>query len=534
MTFTYLRFSAAALFLAAAWAQPQVVRVMNNYSFIFPGVPNYGIAQGSIFDIFGYGLATTTSLVQNVPLPTALDGVSAQVSVNGVTTTPIIYFISPNQIAAILPSATPVGRGKITVTVNGQTSDPGAITVVQSAFGLLAINGAVDGPATVEDANSQLLGLTNAANPGDYVTLWGSGLGPVTGDETVLQAPVDLSGIPIEVDIGGVSATIQYHGRSVYPGLDQINVVVPSGVFGCHVPVVVRYGDIVSNFLTIPVAQSGNVCSEAETDETAGEIATLMSQPGVNRGTINFTNSVGGPSNFATIAFTHFTNAQYAAKEPGGLASLGTCTVYNFSSGMETSANPIQGKALNAGPSIHVTTPGGASADIPYQNGGYSGQPSGGNGGSLHGTYTFTGSGGSDVGAFKAQINVPGGLSAFKFSTPNNPTGMIRSQGLTVTWTQPGSTDPTEFVQISGSSNIIADITVGAAFYCNVPLSAGQFTVPPAVLLALPPQPSGAALAIGNSSLEVDLVVHQTFSAPGLDVAFINFTLQNIEAFQYE
>jgi len=134
-----LHFAAAALIVPAAFGQPQIVRVMNNYSFIFPGMPNYGIAQGSIFDIFGTGLATTTTPLQNVPLPTTLSGVSVHVTVNSVTTTAILYFVSPNQIAAILPSATPVGTGQITVTVNGQTSDPGAITVAQTAIAAAAI-----------------------------------------------------------------------------------------------------------------------------------------------------------------------------------------------------------------------------------------------------------------------------------------------------------------------------------------------------------------------------------------------------------
>ena len=38
----------AALFTVTAFAQPRVARVQNNYSYILPGMPNYGIAQGSI------------------------------------------------------------------------------------------------------------------------------------------------------------------------------------------------------------------------------------------------------------------------------------------------------------------------------------------------------------------------------------------------------------------------------------------------------------------------------------------------------
>src|SRR5690242_18256001 len=106
-------------------------RVQNNYSYILPGMPYYGIAQGSIFDVFGSGLTLATSQLQNTPLPTQLNGTSITITVNGVTTKAPLYYVSPNQVAAILPSATPAGTGTITVLINGQPSASAPITVVQ-------------------------------------------------------------------------------------------------------------------------------------------------------------------------------------------------------------------------------------------------------------------------------------------------------------------------------------------------------------------------------------------------------------------
>lgn len=37
-------------------AEPAIAAVMNNYSWMLPGLPNYGIAPGSIFTIFGTGM----------------------------------------------------------------------------------------------------------------------------------------------------------------------------------------------------------------------------------------------------------------------------------------------------------------------------------------------------------------------------------------------------------------------------------------------------------------------------------------------
>ena len=197
---------------------------------------------------------------------------------NGTTTYPILYYTSPTQLAAILPSNTPVGTGQITVTTNGQPGPPASIQVVQSAFGLLLLNQAR--AAAALDANFKYLGLTNSVDPGEYVNFWGSGLGPASEDETNSPAPVNLANIPIEVDIGGIAATVTYHGRSTYPGLDQVQAIVPAGVQpGCNVSVVVRTGDIVSNFATIPIASSGRTCSEPALGITSDQLQSVLSNP---------------------------------------------------------------------------------------------------------------------------------------------------------------------------------------------------------------------------------------------------------------
>ena len=520
----------AALLAIPAWAVPNVVKIQNNYSYILPGMPNYGIAQGSIFDIFGNGLATATSPLQGVPLPTTITGTSVAITVGGVTTHAILYFVSAAQIAAILPSATPIGTGQLVVTLNGIAGPPATITVVQSAFGMLSLNAAGDGPAAVFDINSNYIGLTNAANPGDFITLWGSGVGPVTGDETLTQTPVNLTNIPLEVDIGGKPASIQYAGRSQYPGLDQINVVVPGGVSGCRTSVVVRSGDIVSNFGTMPIAASGRVCSDAVGGETAAQIEQLLSQPSITRGVLDF--NAGPSTTSADAQFSRFTNAQYAAKQPGGFGiSVNDCTVYNFTNINMATPNPIKPTLLDAGPSISLTPPSGSgigNQSMPPDNGTYGidmlNAP-----GSLKGTYTFSGTGGADIGPFSAQVTWPGGGGGFSYSTPGNPSSVNRSAGLTVTWSQPSNTDPSEFAVIAGYSFAPSN-PWGAEFQCKAPLSPGRFAIPAAVLLALPSQ---AGVAMPFSELELDLVITKAFTAPGMDVGFINFDLADAETFLY-
>lgn len=220
----------------ATGTPPSISSVLNIYSYTLPGLPNYGIAQGSIFVVFGSNLANTSSgLLPSYPqpLPTNLDSASVAVNVGGSTINVPLYSIAPGQIAAILPSATPIGIGTIAVTNNGQTSTPVPLTVVQSAFGTITLDASGVGPAAAYDVSGRLLSSANPAHPGDLITLWGTGVGPDPGNPNESLYPQiinNLTAIPLEVDVGGIPAPITYRGRSQYPGLDQVNIAIPAGV----------------------------------------------------------------------------------------------------------------------------------------------------------------------------------------------------------------------------------------------------------------------------------------------------------------
>jgi uncharacterized protein (TIGR03437 family) len=56
--------------------------------------------------------------------------------------------------------------------------------------------------------------------------LWGSGVGADTGndDRTYPLKQNNLTNIPLQAFVGGISANILYQGRSQYPGVDQIDI----------------------------------------------------------------------------------------------------------------------------------------------------------------------------------------------------------------------------------------------------------------------------------------------------------------------
>jgi len=143
-----------------AFAQPVIASlgVRNAASYTLPGLPNSGVAQGSLFIVFGQNLGPAKIVqVSSFPLPTSqgLSGTSIQVTVNGTTVDAIMLYTLATQVAAVLPSKTPTGTGTITVTYNGQTSAPVPITVVRSSFGIFAVNQSGTGPGVLQNVRSQ-------------------------------------------------------------------------------------------------------------------------------------------------------------------------------------------------------------------------------------------------------------------------------------------------------------------------------------------------------------------------------------------
>lgn len=180
-------------------AAPAIARnaVYNNASYAQDGALNRGIAQGSVFAIFGSGLGPA-GLIQadRFPLAKELGGTSVKVAVRGTTVDAYPLYVSEGQVGAILPSNTALGDGTLTVSFQGQTSAPQPIVVVRRNFGIFALNQAGSGPAIlqnfIDEKNLPANTLLTPARPGQTVILWGTGLGPVDAREAEGPAPGDF------------------------------------------------------------------------------------------------------------------------------------------------------------------------------------------------------------------------------------------------------------------------------------------------------------------------------------------------------
>ena len=528
ITFTLVGLAFAGL----ALAQPRITGIQNNYSYLIPGTPNYAIAQGSIFALYGANMAPAGLLQQgfNPALNRNLGGVSIKITIGGTTTEAIPYYVSPDQIAAILPSATPVGTGTMTVTYNGQTSPTLPLTVVQSAFGILTLGGNGLGTAAVYDLDYNYITPIHSANPGEIVYFWGTGQGPDPNDETKpIASPQNLSNLSFEFYIGNKPAKVIYHGRSGYPGLDQIAVEIPAGVAGCYASAYVKTGNIMSNFVSIPVAASGRVCTDwfSSSDDVQRLLGTGKTE--VNLGWfylvrfLSYTPSFGGqPARMLTqdsataqfVRSTPFDSSNWGAV--GGFANPG-CIVTAWRTQSPFVA-PIL-KRLDAGPSVTLTLPDGATRTLNKQGGSnYVFSVNDASPGAqliippAGGMFRFQAPGGADIGPTDATITASNPLVWNEQTTIST---VSRSQPLTVTWK--GGT-PGGFVVIQGGAFAGTNGDIFTSFGCTVAVEAGSYTVPRDVLASMVASTVTPPLNTPTGSLLVEhFTLPARFTAPGLD-----------------
>jgi len=186
--------------------------------------------------------------------------------------------------------------------------------------------------------------------------------------------------------------------------------VVPSGITGCHVPVAVQIGNVVSNFATMPIAPAGQSCPDP-----------AMPLPNSFTGNITLGRNIMIGSTTVTTdrAQAYFGNPQilaflYVPPLFGNPYSLpaGTCTGgVTFPLIFD-----VLGTTLDAGPAITITGPNG-SQQLPAP--GYDAQLGGGSGTNPQplylstGDYTVSGTGGTrsealaNAGPFSQNFTIP-------------------------------------------------------------------------------------------------------------------------------
>ena len=186
------------------------------------------IAPGEFMSLFGTGLADSTDSA-SLPYPTTLGNTS--VTVNGIAA-PIAY-ASANQVNFLVPYGVTGSTATVIAAKSGTASNSVVMPLQLTAPGAFSVNGSGTGLGAITHAAGAIVSTSNPARRGETITIYAAGLGAVT------PTPIDGaigSGSTVNalaVTIAGQTASVTFAGLSPsYPGLYQINVLIPSNLVG--------------------------------------------------------------------------------------------------------------------------------------------------------------------------------------------------------------------------------------------------------------------------------------------------------------
>lgn len=478
--------------------------VYNAASYMPGGIPAAGIAQGSVFTVFGANLGPSKpALATSFPLATSLANVAINVVQGSTTVSAIPVYVSSSQINAIMPSNAPLGAASLRVVFNNANSNYLPVRITNTAFGIFTALGTGLGPGILQNyvsaANQPINEPTISAQPGQTITMWGTGLGPVSYADNIAPHPGNLP-VQVQVFVGGVPATVVYSGRSpCCSGTDQIVFQVPANApQGCWVPVYVKTaGSVVSNFVTMAIQSTGATCS----NPVLTDLSAVLVNGGTFAETIVFRQTthedVGVIAPVDVTADYHFEAGFNVPPTPFPFDSTvslpppGTCSAYTEAAdlvggtvlpGLLSSAVP-----LGIGPPFSLTGPKGpVTLDYPLE--GYRADLLGGLisnnilSNTLYlnpGSYTMTSAGGADVGPFSATFTIPQPLT---WNNRDELNFVDRTQPLTISWS--GGDSAQEIAVVGVGEDLPTNSS--AVFKCIAAPGASSLTVPPDLLSNLP------------------------------------------------
>jgi uncharacterized protein (TIGR03437 family) len=211
-----------------------------------------GLAPGNIVQIYGSGLAGQATSSTVLPLPTAVNGTS--LTIGGLNAP--LYYVSPGQINAQVPFELAAGNQyHVVVNTNGALTTPQPIQLMQADPAVLQYN---SGEVVAQHHDGTLIQSSSPAVPGEFVTVYLSGLG-VTNGPVASGAPspgnplanvadpptLTLNGAQVPVLFGGLTPTLV--------GLYQIDFQVPQPLANGNYTLSIAQSGTSSNNTVLPV-----------------------------------------------------------------------------------------------------------------------------------------------------------------------------------------------------------------------------------------------------------------------------------------
>ena len=490
------------LSIAVAFAQqPIQISVRNAAS--LAGSPNPAIAIDSLIQVD----------LDFSNLPLQLDPSTLLLTMQPATGSPValpIVSTSPFGIEAYVPANLPLGKASVVLSFNGQQSAPASINLVASSFGLFPSSAQNILPDGTVEPNQ----LTHPAHPGQYVTIWGTGLGPARANA-------------VQVLLGGKPFPVEYAGPAPgMKGVDQINFQMPDDPTvpdGCYVALAVQVGSewftMSSNTTTLSTSATNNACQHP-LGFTADQMAKIDKGGSVPAATINV-NALAGPPGgpAATGVYTRMESADAAdfgfssSSLPIFAEPLYADDAYFTCSATDNSLVGAIfgafGSATDLGPTLTLSN-GSKTLKLPSQGlavyqAAIPNPPATSTPDALPppfftpGQWQISGPGSATVKPFQASAQFPPQIRATNFA---NLTTMDRTRDQTITWDPTGYGDSDVVtITLSATQSVTQGFTTttsNESVTCRAHASAGQIIIPASQLAAFAPTASGNSPAFAE------------------------------------
>jgi uncharacterized protein (TIGR03437 family) len=460
--------------------QPSAIYVVHSATRRTAQTPETGLAPGSLCDINITGLYQPSGSLlpdDKVTLRFRAPGAAAARDMTILASQPSFGGF-PAQFIALVPSDTPLGQADVLAEAASGKSFSTTVWIAASDFGIFtkAAAGYDAAVAQVWSNTPRTIGLTTPVQAGDWVTLWGTGLGST--DSTVL------------VDVAGIGVAPSYSGPAPgLPGVDQINFQFPAGVpDDCYIPLAVKVDGRAGNSPSIATASAPGACHH-RLGLSSDSLATL-DQGGQVPLSQSWVHSDVMPNLSTPVTYRRFDtiSLDFVPYDAAGVQVV-TGLLSNRVSGCQLNleGGAIGGIFLNVPPfdagTPVVTGPGGVRITMDGTFGHYSTAPSETSypldslppSSFAPGDWAVEVPGGKNVAAFRAALRIPPALRWINRATVSP---VSRASDLTLQWDPTGYADR-EWMQGSvgvGTGSVI----------CQAPATAGSITIPASLIAQLP------------------------------------------------
>jgi uncharacterized protein (TIGR03437 family) len=214
------------------------------------------LAPGTLVEVYGSGLASSTVSPNMLPLPPVFNGSYVTV---GPYQAPFT-FLSAGQVNVQLPfELVPTQQYPILVSANNAFTMPDTLDIVPLKP---SVAGFADTHIIAQhNTDFSLVDAAHPAKPGEFVIMYVLGMGPTapavaTGQPAPSSPPLATAITQPSVTVGGKPSNVVFAGLTPgLSGLYQIDFQIPTGLPTGDVDVVVSQNGVFANTTKLPVSQ---------------------------------------------------------------------------------------------------------------------------------------------------------------------------------------------------------------------------------------------------------------------------------------